>query len=205
MTGHPAALRLPASRYEFGEWRVNIKVPAHYHVAVGATEYSVPNRLVGSKVNVKATASIIEIYADGRPVALHERVYDGRPRVTDVTHMPPNHQSMVSYRQEDVVEEARRLGPTVAAFVKKHIETHRNVKATGDMTRNIARKMHQCGRDLVERAIVQAEERGQISAEAVYRILERGLPNFPQDALAKPASPSGNVRGPDYYSDGEVN
>lgn len=72
------------------------------------------------------------------------------------------------------------------------------------MTKNIARKMRQRGRDLVEEAISQAEERGQISAQAVYRILERGQPSFSLDPLSKPASPSGNVRGPGYYNDGEA-
>ncbi|KPD10221.1 hypothetical protein AN476_22255 [Phaeobacter sp. 11ANDIMAR09] len=169
------------------------------------TEYSVPNRLVGTKVNFKKTTNAIEVYSNGKPVALHERVFDDRPRVTDVTHMPPNHVSMVSYKRSSVLEEARRLGPIVSEFVKKHIDTHNNVKASGDMTKNIAKKMHQHGRELVEQAITHAEKRGQISAEAVYRILERGIPAIAQTALAKPASPSGNIRGPHYYSDGEAN
>ncbi len=37
------------SRYEYGEWRTDISVPAHYHISVEGTEYSVPNRLVTSR------------------------------------------------------------------------------------------------------------------------------------------------------------
>lgn len=201
----PSLHPLPATRYEYGEWKIGNTVPRHYHILANGVEYSVPPRLIGTKVNIKSTTHAIEIYSDGKPVAVHDRSLTDTGRCTDISHLPPNHRSMSSYKRESVLRQANRLGLITETFVKKHIETHKNVKAAGDMCHNFERKMRQHGREKVEAAIAEAGERGQLNATAVYRILERGSKSYAASSLPKPAPPSGNVRGANYYhSDGEV-
>jgi transposase len=193
---------LPRTRYEFGRWQTDITVPSSYHILYEGAGYSVPFRYIGSKVNIKAAVQTVEIFADGIPIALHQRSFEGTGRQTDPSHGPENHQAMASYKKENIIEFAESLSPTVAHFVTKHIALHKNVKAVGDMLQTLTRKIHLYGRTTVENAISEALERGQVSAIAVYGILERSNVDF-QTPLKSPASPSGNVRGPDYYSDGE--
>lgn len=196
---------LPATRYEYGEWSIGITVPKHYHILAGRAEYSVPSKLIGTKVNIKSTTHAVEVYSDGKPAAIHKRSAADTDRSTDVSHLPPNHQAMSSYKRENVLLQAERLGFVAETFVKRHIEAHKNVKAAGDMCQNIERKMREHGREKVEAAIAEATERGQIHATAIYRIIERGLQSYATPSLPKPAAPSGNVRGADYYnSDGEA-
>lgn len=195
---------LPETRYEYGEWKIGVTVPRHYHIPVAGVEYSVPSRFLGSKVNVKSSVNSVEVFCDGKPIAIHQRSIDNTSSRTEVSHLPENHRAMSSYKRENVLIEAERLGVVIASFAKKHIEHHKNVKATGDMCHNISRKMREHGREKVEAAITEAVERGQINAMAVYRIIERGSHNYAASSVPKPAAPTGNIRGSDYYLDREA-
>ncbi|MEP5757906.1 MAG: IS21 family transposase [Litoreibacter sp.] len=196
---------LPKNRYEYGDWRIGITVPKHYYILADGVEYSVPHRLIGSRVNIKSSTLTVEVYGDGKIVAIHLRAEPGSGRVTDVSHLPANHQAMSSYKRENVLRHAERLGDVVEMFAIRHMEAHKNVKATGDMCQNIERKMREHGREKVEAAIVETTERGQIHAAAIYTIIERGEKSYATPLLPRPAAPSGNVRGADYYqSDGEA-
>ncbi len=191
---------LPQTRYEFGVWQIDLTVPLHYHVYVDGVGYSVPHRLIGQQINVKATAKSIEIYANGLPAALHQRSSKTSGRETNPDHLPSNHQAMESYKKENVVNFSESLGTVVATFVKAHLDLHKNVKAAGTMVRKLSRKINLHGRLAVEQAILEALKRGQINALAVYGILDRGTSGM-QAELPSPAAPSGNIRGADYYSD----
>ena len=191
---------LPATRYEFGLWQVGLTVPLHYHVYVDGLGYSVPSRFIGQQVNVKATAKSVEIYAHGVPVAVHQRSNPTSGRVTDPDHLPPHHQAMTSFSKDTVIRFSESLSPVVAAFVKAHLDLHKNVKAAGTMVRKLSRKIQLHGRLAVEAALSEALKRGQINAMAVYSILERRNGDYHTD-LPSPAAPSGNIRGADYYSD----
>lgn len=195
-----ALSELPPTRYEFGFWQVGMTVPLHYHVFVDGVGYSVSHRLIGQRVNIKASTRSIEIYANGIPVALHQRSSKTSGRVTNPDHLPANHHAMRSYKREDVIKFSKSLGEEVAAFTRTHLELHNNVKAAGMMLRKLSRKINVYGRPTVEAAICEATDRGQISALAVYNILERGRTNL-QVELPQPAAPSGNIRGSAYYSD----
>jgi transposase len=68
------------------------KVPNNYHVEHDGFYYSVPHQYYKQRVTVKASHSVIEVYA-GRlnRIAIHERRYTGG--VTQRSHMPPHHQA----------------------------------------------------------------------------------------------------------------
>ena len=70
----PALRPLPARRFEIPEWKVNVGVNIDYHVEFDRHAYSVPHALRRHRVDVRATATIVE---KGRRVASHRR----QPRV----------------------------------------------------------------------------------------------------------------------------
>jgi transposase len=70
----PVLRALPAERYQYGEWKT-ARVNIDYHVEVGNHFYSVPYTLTQQEVEVRATASTIEIFHRGRRVASHLRSY----------------------------------------------------------------------------------------------------------------------------------
>src|SRR5438270_3827546 len=59
---------LPAQRYEFARWRLQMKVNIDYHVEVDGHYYSVPHQLVGQRVDARFTASTVEVFHSSRRV-----------------------------------------------------------------------------------------------------------------------------------------
>lgn len=194
---------LPAEKYRYGEWKEGITVPLHYHIRAGMTEYSVPHRLAGQKVNIKITSDTVEVYASGILMAVHAIAPAGTRRVTLPEHLPDNHLAMRGHDDESVLELARRLGAVVHKFVARHLEKHANGKAALDMCRQFERKIRHHGSAAFAVALNEAMDRGQINASAVYTLLERSSQARSADELPASPRPSGNVRGPGYYDDGE--
>ena len=78
----PALRPLPEERYVITAWK-KAKVHIDYHVDVEKTYYSVPYTLIGQKVDISYTSSIVEIYHRGTRVASHMRVNKPGAFVTD--------------------------------------------------------------------------------------------------------------------------
>ena len=70
----PALKPLPASRYTFAEWR-SAKVNIDYHISVAKHLYSVPYQLAGEQLDVRLTATTVEVFYKNRRVASHIRSY----------------------------------------------------------------------------------------------------------------------------------
>ena len=68
----PALKPLPSEPYEFAEWK-RVKVHIDYHVQFDKRFYSVPYKLTGKRVDVRATENTIEIYDNHKRVASHKR------------------------------------------------------------------------------------------------------------------------------------
>jgi transposase len=86
----PALRPLPAQPYEFATWK-SAKVNIDYHVEFEKHFYSVPSQLLRAQVEIRATERLVEIYHQGRQVALHPRVASLGKYSTRPEHMPANH------------------------------------------------------------------------------------------------------------------
>ena len=78
----PVLRALPPARYEFAE-RQGKGVNIDYHVEFEKRYYSVHYRRVHQRVEVRATAAMIEIFQNNERIALHRRSYG--PKGTYVT------------------------------------------------------------------------------------------------------------------------
>ena len=82
----PYFLPLPEARFEPVVWR-KVKVQRDTHVQFDKRFYSVPWRLVGHEVWLRATKESVWIYADDERVASHSRRSEGH-RSTTEAHLP---------------------------------------------------------------------------------------------------------------------
>ncbi len=68
-----AALRvLPAIPYEIADWVYGRKANLNCHIIWKKNHYSCPHRLVGDKVDLRITDTVLEIYHSGERVATHK-------------------------------------------------------------------------------------------------------------------------------------
>ena len=68
----PALKPLPATRYELAAWKV-ATVGIDYHVELEHHYYSVPYRYAREKVDVRFTATSVEVFKDRERIASHPR------------------------------------------------------------------------------------------------------------------------------------
>src|ERR1700724_2410918 len=73
----PALRALPATDYEFAEWRL-ARVGPDYHIEVEGFYYSVPYALIRAQVDLRITSRIVEVFHRAKRVAAHQRRYGGR-------------------------------------------------------------------------------------------------------------------------------
>src|SRR3954451_12369325 len=70
----PVLRALPAERYEYGDWETH-RVNIDYHVEFDNHWYSVPYLLTQQEVEVRATATTVEVFHRGMRVSSHGRSY----------------------------------------------------------------------------------------------------------------------------------
>lgn len=107
-----AALRpLPARRYEFATFIRNRKVHIDYHVEVDCHYYSVPYQHTGQRVDVRLTATVVEIFLRGKRIASHLRSYQRGRHTTDPAHRPESHRRQLDWPPERLLSWAEKTGP----------------------------------------------------------------------------------------------
>jgi transposase len=113
---HPALGELPETDYEFAEWGF-ARVSLDYHVEVSGFFYSVPHQFIRLQVDTRATERIIEIFHQGKRVAVHQRRYGGAKHGTDPEHMPNAHRRYAEWTPERFRRWGAAIGPNTEGLV----------------------------------------------------------------------------------------
>jgi transposase len=119
----PALRPLPLRPYEFATFIRGRKVHIDYHVEVDYHYYSVPFQHTGERVDIRLTASMVEIFLGGKRVASHLRSYVRGRHTTDPAHRPEAHRRQLDWPPERLVSWAEKTGPQTAALVKGVMES----------------------------------------------------------------------------------
>jgi transposase len=192
---------LPTTPYEYAEWK-KAGVNIDYHVAVENHFYSVPYRLLRQRVDVRLTASTVEILHDGDRVAAHPRSRRKGGFTTDPTHRPKAHQEHLEWTPSRMIRWAQETGAHTAALITQIIETKPHPEQGYRPSLGILRLGERYSPQRLEAACHRALATGTVSYRSVKSILEHGLDRQPleeQAALDLPQDHE-NLRGPDYYT-----
>ncbi|WP_434048951.1 Mu transposase domain-containing protein [Sorangium cellulosum] len=191
---------LPAQRYELAEWK-HAKVNIDYCVAYDDRLYSAPYTLVGERVDIRATASVVELFHGGVRVASHARSYGRKGTAIIVDeHRPRAHRDYGKWPPERVIAWAETIGPNVGELARA-IMSRRTHPETGYRTcLGVIRLADKYGRERVDAACVRALRIGSPTAKSVTAILKNGLDRA---SLVEPP-PRGplaheNIRGAEYF------
>jgi hypothetical protein len=108
---------LPTVRFEPVVWK-QAKIHRDSHFIFERRLYSVPWRLIGQSIWVRATPSTVMAYADDERVATHSRT-GPRHRSTLDQHLP-EHRVALRHRSREYWEQrAAKLGPEVAEYIRE--------------------------------------------------------------------------------------
>lgn len=184
------ALRpLPERRFELVTW-AKARVHQDSHVAFDKRLYSVPWRLIGQELWLRATSTSIVIYADDVRVAQHDR--RGRStRSTCDEHLPVE-RAPWRHRSRDYWEQrADRIAPEVGVYIREVFDSDDVLS----MLRTVQAIVTHLEKFPVERAIatcMRASQYGNFQYRAIKNILRDGIdlvgvaPTQTHGALAAP-------------------
>lgn len=192
-TERPALLELPAEPFELASWS-SPKVGPDLHVKVGTALYSLPWRLIGRRVDARATARTVEFFTDGQLVRTHLRTATGR--ATDWADYPPEKIAFQLRTPTWCRTRATEVGPACLELVEELLEVNalfRLRAAQGVL--GLADK-HTSGR--LDQACRRALEVGDPSYRTVKGILIAGTETAePAPAGPGDAGAAAHLHGPD--------
>ena len=198
----PAAMALPAARYEYAEW-YSTRVQNDYRIKADESFYTVPCRLVGEKVDIRMTENAVEVLHGGAVVAAHQRSRMAGSFIRNAAHLPPPHRAYLEWTPERIFEWAAKTGPNTERLLKLVIAGKAHPEQGYKVCFGILRFGKSCGYDRLEAAAGRALRFHNYSYHAIKDILAKNLDKLdPCEPPAQNILPfHENIRGGQYYDD----
>ena len=188
----PALKPLPAVAMvlaQFKPARVNID----YHVAFEGHYYSVPHQHVGAAVELRITATTLEVLLRRQRIAAHARSHRVGGFTTVAEHMPASHRAHLQWTPAKLIAWGERIGAATAGVVRWQMEHRPHPEQGYRACLGLQRLARQCGDARLEAACARALSIGSPTYRSVNSILAAGLDR--QQAPAAPIpQPGGDVR-----------
>ena len=195
----PALRPLPATRYDFAAW-TKAKVSLDYHLQIDRNFYSVPYGLVGSILDVRTSANVVEVFSKNRRVASHKRSYAKGVAVTEPQHMPSSHRRHAQWTPSRIVHWAEKTGPSTAQFIEALLASRPHPEQGFRSALGVLRLEKRYGPERLELACERSLAIQSFSYKSVSSILQHGLERRPFAESPSRANPThSNIRGPNYY------
>lgn len=197
----PELAPLPAAPYAYAEWK-KARVNIDYHVEVDRHYYSVPHRLLRKQVDVRLTASTVEILYGGKRVAAHVRSARVGGFTTEPGHRPKSHQKHVEWSPDRLVRWGQSIGSSTGALVQRILEHKPHPEQGYRACLGLLRLGKRYTDERLEAASFRALRSGATSYRSVKSILENGLDQVPLEEQVHLDLPADhvNVRGAAYYN-----
>ena len=202
----PALRPLPPERFVYAEWK-RARVNIDYHIELDRHYYSVPYQLVKEAVEVRHTATTVEIFYKGRRVASHVRSYEKGRHTTSKDHMPASHRAHLEWSPSRLITWAESIGPHVKLLVEAILTSRRHPEHGYRSCLGILRLQKRYGSERLDAACQRANRFGARSYKSVESILRNGLDRqpLPDDSpTERPPTNHENIRGPGYYDTTET-
>ena len=198
----PALKPLPATRFQFGQWKTDLRVDLDYHVEVERHYYSVPHALAQLKVDVHFTADIVEVPHRGVRVASHVRSYEPDKKTTLTEHMPKSHQKYLERTPTRLIEEAPQIGPETGQLAEAILAAKRHPEMGYRSCLGIPRLAKTYPAERREAAARRALRARAYSCKSLESILKNRLDRVPLSGAlpeSPPALEHDNIRGAAYF------
>jgi transposase len=196
----PALRALPAARMRIARFK-RARVNIDYHIELDGHYYSVPHHLVRTEVELRITATTVEIVAGNRRVAVHPYSSRKGAHTTTAEHMPASHRAHREWTPATLIAWGERIGGATAALVRWQMEHRPHPEQGYRACLGLQRLARQVGEARLEAACARAMSIGSPTYRSVNSILASGLDrqaaatDRPQASLPL----HDNVRGPKYY------
>ncbi len=203
-----AALKpLPAKRYEYAEWRYELRVKNDHHVDILGCYYSVPYHLVGQTVNAKFTATHVELFAKGRLLTSHDRLHERGAFTTKDEHRPIAHRIVLEGEPKSLLEWAESVGPNTVKMFEHHLKSREDATNGLKAARTMRSLAIAHSESRLEEVCAYALERNITTMRSIRSIFASSADKRakPQNVFSLSAARESHrfVRGSGYYTNNQ--
>jgi hypothetical protein len=164
----------------------------------------VPYQLVTKQVDVRVTASTVEVLFKNRRVTSHYRSHLAGKFTTLQEHMPKSHQKYLEWTPSRIIRWAGENGPQTRQLVTQILDSRSHPGLGGRSCLGIMRLARYYSTERLENACNRAIMIKALSYKSVKSILKNGLDQqpllFDQTGQTDPVTHS-NIRGKHYYQE----
>ena len=202
----PAMAGLPATRYEYAQWKAAI-VNIDYHIEIDGHYYSVPHSLVRLKIEVSFSATTVECFFKGKRVAVHVRSLRRGRHTTIAEHMPDSHRRHSQWSPGRLLNWALDIGPGTRDVVKWQFENRPHPEQGYRACLGLLNLAKHYGSARLEAACRRALAIGSPTRKRIKSILDAKLDQHPElfatpaseNPASPPPAPHANVRGAEFF------
>jgi transposase len=195
----PALRPLPAYPYEYAQWK-KATVNIDYHIEVDRHYYSVPHQLRGQKLDVRMTATTVEVFHKSRRVAGHQKKLQPYGHTTLAEHMPKAHQKYLEWTPSRIINWAGQMGSSTQRLVTEIMHRRKHPEQGFRSCLGVMRLAKRYTPQRLEAACKRAVAISSYTFKSVDSILKKGLDRQPiEPARKKSATVHSNIRGALYY------
>ena len=200
LVDRPALRPLPATPYEYAEWKL-VRVNIDDHVEIEGHYYSVPYPLVKQQLEARISAQTVELFHKGKRLASHRRSQQKGRHTTVSTHMPQAHRHYAHWTPQRLIRWAAKAGEATARVVETILTSRAHPPQGFRSCLGLMRLGSRFGDDRLEAACRRALAIGACSYKSIASMLthdldRRPLPDHPR---ANAVINHANIRGPKYY------
>lgn len=196
---------LPPTRFVFAEWKHG-RVDMDYHIDLDGHRYSVPHQYAHKKVEIRFTATMVEVLCRSRRIASHFRSAVKGGASTVPAHMPKAHQAHLEWTPSRLIAWAATIGVATKVVVEHTLASQPHPERGYRTCLGFMRLAKLCGKDRLEASCFRAVAIGAPTYRSVKSMLDARLEHAPipgQEATQQLSlGYHANVRGSSYYHDG---
>jgi transposase len=155
--------------------RVTVMKNCHVLLSEDKHYYSAPHELVGKQVKLTYSRSHVWIYDNYLLVAQHSRVRSKGNYTTERSHLPPQHQHVLSLSPEQYIKRAQAIDPAVKLYISMVLDKREYPQQAYKSCDGILSLEKKVGRDRLIKACQRGHEFGQYGYKVIENILKRNL------------------------------
>ena len=192
--------KLPTDRYEMRSIKLaTVMKNGHVYLTEDQHYYSVPYELIGKKMFLQYSRSIVDVFYKYQLVAQHARVRSRHSYSTEASHMSPQHQFVTEWSPAFFLSRAREIDPSVEYYISQVLEKKAHPEQAYKACQGILSFAVRVGKDRLIRACRRAHEIGYYNYPIIDDILKKNLDAIEEDPLPEKMPVHENIRGGNYY------
>ena len=191
---------LATTAYELQKIKqVTVAKTSHVWLIEDQHHYSVPYELIGKKLRMQYSRSVVDLYLQYELVATHKRNRSPHHFTTIVSHLPPQHRFVSEWSPEFFMEKAKAIDPIVEHYISQILARKQHPEQNYKSCSGILSFAKRVGHARLINACKRGHQVGYYNYKNIDDILKSNMEQYEEESQLTPMPKHDNIRGSNYY------